>query len=72
MEEGAWDFKTRDGFAAFARATFAEWLRRLPETQLDPFITDVLDRYQNIAADNPQEQNTFKYYQLEVVLTPAS
>ena len=70
LEEGAWYFKTREGFAAFARATFAEWTRRLPEPQWDAFITDVLDRYQSIAADNPQELHTFKYYQLEVVLTP--
>ncbi len=70
LEEGAWDFKTREGFTAFARATFAEWTKRLPEADWNAFITDVLDRYQLVAADNPQENNTFKYYQLEVLLTP--
>ncbi len=71
LEEGAWDFKTRDGFVAFARATFAEWTKRLPETEWDAFITDVLDRYQKLTANNAQELHTFKYYQLEVVLAVA-
>jgi trans-aconitate methyltransferase len=68
VEDKAWDFKTRDGFAAFARATFVAWTQRLPETQWDAFITDVLDRYQSIAAADPSELNTFKFYQMEVAL----
>jgi trans-aconitate 2-methyltransferase len=68
VDDKAWDFKTRDGFAAFARATFVAWTQRLPETQWDAFITDVLDRYQSVAADNPSELNTFKFYQMEVAL----
>jgi hypothetical protein len=31
----------------------------------------VLDRYRTVAAGKPQEANTFKFYQLEVVLEPA-
>jgi ubiquinone/menaquinone biosynthesis C-methylase UbiE len=65
-----WDFKTRDAFTAFARATFVEWTRLLPECQWQQFITDVLDRYHAVAADSPSEANTFKFYQMEVVLTP--
>jgi trans-aconitate methyltransferase len=69
VDDKAWDFQTRGGFAAFARATFVAWTQRLPETQWDAFITDVLDRYQSIAAANPSEVNTFKFYQLEVALS---
>lgn len=67
----AWDFQTREAFVAFARATFVEWTRRLPESQWLPFISEVLDRYQLTAATDASEINTFKFYQLHVVLTPA-
>jgi trans-aconitate methyltransferase len=68
VEDKAWDFKTRDGFLAWARATFAFWTQHVPEREWNAFITDVLDRYQTIAADTPSEVNTFKFYQMEVVL----
>jgi trans-aconitate 2-methyltransferase len=70
VEDKAWDFKSRDSFAAFGRATFVEWTRRLPEGQWLDFIADVLDRYESVAADNPSEAHTFKFYQMEAVLTP--
>ena len=70
VEDKAWDFKTREAFVAFARATFVEWTRHVPQSEWDAFITDVLDRYQSVAADNPQEANTFKFYQMEVGLKP--
>ena len=72
VEDKAWDFKTRDAFVAFAQATFVEWTQHLPKDEWHPFITDVLDRYQSVAADGPSEQNTFKFYQMQVVLTPAA
>lgn len=68
VEDKAWDFKTRDAFVAFARATFAEWMQHLPESEWHLFITDVLDRYQAVAADSPSELNTFKFYQMDVEL----
>jgi trans-aconitate 2-methyltransferase len=68
VDDKAWDFKTRDGFTAWARATFVFWSQHVPEGERDAFINDVLDRYQPIAADNPSEANTFKFYQMEVVL----
>jgi trans-aconitate methyltransferase len=71
VEDKAWDFKTREAFAAFARATFVEWTRCLPQSEWDAFISEVLDLYQTVAADSHQEANTFKFYQMEVVLTPA-
>jgi trans-aconitate methyltransferase len=71
LEDRAWDFRTREAFVAFGRATFAEWTRYLPESDCPAFFTEVLDRYRTMAADGPQEANTFKFYQLEVVLEPA-
>jgi trans-aconitate 2-methyltransferase len=71
VEDKAWNFQTRDAFAAFARATFVEWTKRLPESEWEAFITDVLDRYQSVAADSPQEANTFKFYQMDGELAPA-
>jgi trans-aconitate 2-methyltransferase len=71
-EDNAWDFQTREAFVAFARATFVEWTQRLPKSEWDAFIADVLDRYQSVAADSPQDANTFKFYQMEVELTPVS
>jgi trans-aconitate 2-methyltransferase len=69
VKDKAWDFKTREAFAAFSRATFVEWTQHLPESERETFITDVLDRYQSVAAENPQQANTFKFYQMEVELT---
>jgi trans-aconitate 2-methyltransferase len=69
IEDKAWDFKTRDSFVAFAQATFVEWTQHLPENQWHPFIADVLDRYQAVAADGPSELNTFKFYQMEAMLS---
>jgi len=50
---------------------FIEWTRLLPEAERPVFINDVLDRYQRIAADRPGEENTFKFYQMDVTLAPA-
>jgi len=69
VEDKAWDFKTREAFVAFALATFVEWTQHLPENEWQPFIADVLDRYQSVAADGPSELNTFKFYQMEVALS---
>jgi trans-aconitate 2-methyltransferase len=69
-DDKAWDFKSREAFAAFGRATFVEWTQRLPEAERESFITDVLDRYRSVAADGPQDENNFKFYQMEVELTP--
>jgi trans-aconitate methyltransferase len=71
VEDRAWDFKTREAFAAFGQATFVEWTRRLPEGEWPAFITEVLDRYQAVAAGGPREANTFKFYQMQVELAPA-
>lgn len=64
MQDGGWDFKTRDGFVAFARATFVEWTQHLPESDRDAFINDVLDRYSSVAS----KPNVFEFYQMEAEL----
>jgi trans-aconitate 2-methyltransferase len=66
VDDKAWDFRTREAFVAFCRATFVEWTRCLPEAEWDAFIADVLDRYETVAAGSPQDANTFKFYQMEV------
>jgi trans-aconitate methyltransferase len=68
VEDRAWDFKAREAFVAFGRATFVAWTTRLPEPDREAFIGDVLDCYQAVAADNERELNTFKFYQMNVAL----
>jgi len=65
----AWDFKTRAAFVAFGSVTFVEWSQLLPEAERLDFVTDVLDRYQIVAADVPGEENAFKFYQMDVTLS---
>ena len=64
----AWDFKSRSAFLAFGSVTFVEWTRRLPEVERPAFVNDALDRYRPVAADKPGEENTFKFYQMDVTL----
>lgn len=69
IRDEAWDFGTRGAFTAFCRATFGAWTSHLPEDRWDRFIDDVLDRYRSVAAGRPEEANTFKFYQMDVILT---
>lgn len=69
-EAKVWDFKSRSAFSAFGAVTFVEWTRLLPESEKPAFVNDVLDRYQSVAADSPGEENTFKFYQMDVTLVP--
>ena len=69
-EAKTWDFKSREAFFAFCSVGFVEWTRRLPETDRPEFINDVLDRYQSVAVDRAGEENTFKFYQMDVTLAP--
>ncbi|HLH01959.1 MAG TPA: methyltransferase domain-containing protein [Bryobacteraceae bacterium] len=67
----SWDFRTRADFAAFGAVTMIEWTKRLPESLRPVFINDVLDRYRAAVADKPEEANTFKFYQMTIVLIAA-
>jgi SAM-dependent methyltransferase len=69
LEDKAWDFHTRDAFAGFARTTFVEWTRMIPEDERIDFITDALDNYRRIGAG--ADDNVFRFYQMVVVLRPA-
>jgi len=69
VDDKAWDFKSREAFVDFGLATFIPWTGCLPESQWQDFITEVLDRYQAVAANRLQEANTFKFYQMEIILT---
>jgi trans-aconitate 2-methyltransferase len=66
----AWDFTSRAAFVAFASVTFVEWTRYVPTDETLDFIHDVLDRYRSVAADRPGEENTFKFYQMDVSAEP--
>jgi trans-aconitate 2-methyltransferase len=70
MEAKAWDFGSRSAFLAFCLVTCVEWTRFLPESERADFIMEVLDRYRSVAAARPGEENTFKFYQMDVTLVP--
>jgi len=71
-EAKAWNFNSRSAFFEFGSVTFIEWTRLLPEAEKPAFITDVLNRYQTVTVDRPGEENTFKFYQIDIVLRPAN
>jgi trans-aconitate 2-methyltransferase len=66
-EDKAWDFGSRSAFLAFSSVTFVEWTQFIPEAERLDFVSDVLDRYRIIAC----EENTFKFYQMDVTLSAA-
>jgi trans-aconitate 2-methyltransferase len=69
-EDKAWDFKSHDAFLAFGSVTFVEWTKFLAVGERLAFVTDVLERYRAVAAERPGEENTFKFYQMDVTLSP--
>ena len=71
MEAKAWDFESRSAFLAFGSVTFIEWTQYLPESERPAFINDVLDRYTSVATDRAGEENTFKFYQMDITLATA-
>jgi trans-aconitate 2-methyltransferase len=69
-EDKAWDFKSHSAFVAFGSVTFVEWTRFLPEHERLRFVNDVLDRYKIAVTSHPGEENTFKFYQMDITLSP--
>ncbi len=67
-KDHAWDFGSRVAFSAFCAVGCVAWTGRLPEAERADFINDVLDRYQIVAADCSGEENTFKFYQMDISL----
>ena len=65
----AWDFESREAFFAFGSVTFVEWTQHLPESERPEFINDALGRYRQVAADAPGEENLFRFYQMDILLS---
>ena len=72
VHDKSWDFKSHQAFEAFGSVTFVEWTKRLPEDQRLEFVNNVLQRYRVVAADSPAENNTFKFYQMDIALARSS
>jgi trans-aconitate 2-methyltransferase len=66
----AWDFHSRATFEVFSKVTMIEWTQHVPEAERPAFIAEVLDRYRHVAALAPGEENFFRFYQMDIVLTP--
>jgi trans-aconitate methyltransferase len=71
IADKAWDFQSRVAFVSFGSVTFVEWTQHLPEAAHHEFINDVLDRYQKIACTRPEEENYFRFYQMDITLAPS-
>jgi trans-aconitate 2-methyltransferase len=67
-QDHSWDFGSRAAFASFSAVGLVAWTDRLPATERQKFIDDVLDRYQLVAAARAGEENTFKFYQTDVAM----
>jgi trans-aconitate 2-methyltransferase len=70
-EDRAWDFGSRAAFLDFCAVGCVAWTDRIPATERTRFLKDVLDRYESVAAENPGEENTFKFYQMDIGLAVA-
>lgn len=67
VEPKAWDFRSRQAFVEFARVTFVEWTRWLPDERRDAFIADVLDRYGRLGSGGA-DADVFHFDQMKVEL----
>jgi hypothetical protein len=63
-----WDFGSRQGFVDWAKVTFVEWTKSIPDARRLAFIDDVLDRYGRIDGRKGDDVAIFRFYQLEAVL----
>ena len=70
VEAKTWDFQSPSVFRTFGAVTFVEWTQHLPEEERLPFVSDVLDRYRQLAADAPGQENLFRFYQMDITLSP--
>ena len=68
----SWNFQTRDNFFAFGNVTFVEWTQHVPAPERPEFVADALDRYRLVAAHNRNDENTFRFYQMDITLSPTS
>ena len=70
-ESKAWDFDSREAFFGFCAVGLVAWTQRLPADLRTPFIDDALDRYQSLPDVGRGEENTFRFYQMDVTLACA-
>jgi trans-aconitate 2-methyltransferase len=66
MKDQTWDFGSRAAFSAFCAVGCVAWTDRLPASDRAAFINDVLDRYQTVAGDGSGEEQTFRFYQMDI------
>ena len=71
-KDHSWDFGSRMAFSGFCAVGCVAWTSRLPAAERMDFINDVLDRYQDVAGDHSGEENTFKFYQMDISLLAIS
>jgi trans-aconitate 2-methyltransferase len=64
----AWDFVSDAAFFGFCKAGFGAWTRRLPATEHDRFVRDVIERYRQVLALPPAQANVFRFYQMDIAL----
>ena len=67
-KDQAWDFGSRMAFSGFCAVGCVAWTSRLPAAERTDFINDLLDRYQAVASPDSGEENTFKFYQMDISL----
>jgi len=67
-KDHAWDFGSRTAFAGFCAVGCVAWTNRLPPAERTAFINDLLDRYEEAVCDHSGEENTFKFYQMDISL----
>jgi trans-aconitate 2-methyltransferase len=65
-----WDFKSHAGFVAFGSVTFVEWSKHVPESERPAFVEDVLRHYRREVCPQSGEENVFRFYQMDITLTP--
>jgi trans-aconitate 2-methyltransferase len=71
-QDHSWDFGSRMAFSGFCAVGCVAWTSRLPAAERTNFINDVLNRYQEVARDYNGEENTFKFYQMDISLLAIS
>jgi trans-aconitate methyltransferase len=71
LADKAWDFESRIAFVSFGSVTFVEWTQHIPEAAHLEFVNDVLDRYQKVACTRPGEEHFFRFYQMDITLSPS-
>ncbi|MBN8510019.1 MAG: methyltransferase domain-containing protein [Burkholderiales bacterium] len=65
-----WDFGSDEAFYGFCHAGFGAWTRALPEARREPFVREVLRRYEALIAERFGERHCFHFMQTDVELAP--